>query len=58
MPGSNIAMDYSKLPSLLDWEFASHTLAEIRCGIELLTVVIRRAELNEWLHHKVRPMFE
>ncbi len=51
-------MDYSKLPSLLDWEFASHTLAEIRCGIELLTVVIRRAELNEWLHHKVRPMFE
>ena len=34
------------------------TLAEIRFGIELLPDVARRSELNEWLAHKVRPMFE
>jgi len=34
------------------------TLAEIRFGIELLPNVARRSELNEWLAHKVRPMFE
>jgi predicted nucleic acid-binding protein len=34
------------------------TLAEIRFGIELLTDVARRSELNDWLAHKVRPMFE
>jgi toxin FitB len=34
------------------------TLAEIRFGIELLTDASRRAELNDWLAHKVRPMFE
>jgi predicted nucleic acid-binding protein len=34
------------------------TLAEIRFGIELLGDPTRRAELNDWLTHKVRPMFE
>ena len=34
------------------------TLAEIRFGIELVTVANRRAELNDWLMHKMRPMFE
>jgi predicted nucleic acid-binding protein len=34
------------------------TLAEIRFGIELLGEPNRRAELNEWLTHKVRPMFD
>ena len=34
------------------------TLAEIRFGIELLPDVARRSELNDWLAHKVRPMFE
>lgn len=34
------------------------TLAEIRFGIELVAEAGRRAELNEWLAHKVRPMFE
>ncbi|HTY51494.1 MAG TPA: type II toxin-antitoxin system VapC family toxin [Steroidobacteraceae bacterium] len=34
------------------------TLAEIRFGIELLPEVTRRSELNDWLAHKVRPMFE
>ena len=34
------------------------TLAEIRFGIEVLPEVTRRSELNNWLTHKVRPMFE
>jgi predicted nucleic acid-binding protein len=33
------------------------TLAEIRFGIELVTDAIYRVELNDWLTHKVRPMF-
>lgn len=33
------------------------TLAEIRFGIELVGEPSRRAELNDWLTHKVRPMF-
>jgi hypothetical protein len=34
------------------------TLAEIRFGIELVADAARRAALNDWLTHKVRPMFE
>jgi len=34
------------------------TLAEIRFGIEVVTDATKRAELNDWLAHKVRPMFE
>jgi predicted nucleic acid-binding protein len=34
------------------------TLAEIRFGIELMADAGRRAELHNWLTHKVRPMFE
>ena len=34
------------------------TLAELRFGIELVTDANRRAELNDWLAHKVRPMFD
>ena len=37
---------------------SSVTLAEIRFGIELVADPIRRAELSDWLAHKVRPMFE
>jgi toxin FitB len=37
---------------------SSVTLAEIRFGIELLPDARLRAELNDWLVHKVRPMFE
>ena len=32
--------------------------AEIRFGIELLTDANRRSELNDWLTHRVRPMFD
>jgi toxin FitB len=34
------------------------TFAEIRFGIECIADATRRAELNDWLAHKVRPMFE
>lgn len=34
------------------------TLAEIRYGIEMVDDPIRRVELNDWLLHKVRPMFD
>lgn len=34
------------------------TFAEIRYGIETVGDPIRRAELNDWLVHKVRPMFD
>ena len=37
---------------------SSVTLAELRFGIELLADAGRRAELNDWLTHKVRPLFE
>ena len=34
------------------------TFAEIRFGIESVSDIARRAELSDWLAHKVRPMFE
>lgn len=34
------------------------TFAEIRFGIELLKDMARRMELNDWLEHKLRPMFD
>ena len=37
---------------------SSVTLAEIRFGIERVAEAVRRAELGNWLTHRVRPMFE
>jgi toxin FitB len=37
---------------------SSVTFAEIRYGIESLADLRRRADLNDWLEHKLRPMFE
>lgn len=34
------------------------TLAEIRFGIEIVSDANRRAELGEWLAHKLGPMFD
>jgi toxin FitB len=34
------------------------TLAEIRFGIEIVTDARRRAELEAWLTHRLRPMFD
>jgi predicted nucleic acid-binding protein len=43
----------------LDCLFVSSvTLAEIRFGIELVTDAGKRAELTDWLTHKVRRMFD
>ena len=33
------------------------SLAEIRFGIERLSDLTRRSELNDWLAHRMRPMF-
>jgi hypothetical protein len=42
----------------LDLLFVSSvTFAEIRFGIECAPDPMRRTELNEWLTHKIRPMF-
>ena len=37
---------------------SSVTFAEIRFGIELASDLNVRTELNDWLKHKPRPMFE
>lgn len=37
---------------------STFTFAEILYGIEVVGDPIRRAELNDWLLHRVRPMFE
>jgi predicted nucleic acid-binding protein len=37
---------------------SSVTFAEIRFGIDLVANAARRAELNDWLTHKARPMFD
>ena len=42
---------------LLQLYISAVTLAEIRFGIELVSEPNRRAELNDWLAHRVRPMF-
>jgi len=36
---------------------SSVTKLEIRFGIELVAEPVRRAELDNWLTHRVRPMF-
>jgi predicted nucleic acid-binding protein len=56
-PDKNVVNFVASKP--LDLLFVSViTFAEIRFGIERITDVGRRAELNDWLAHKVRPMFE
>lgn len=56
-PESRVVSFITSTP--LDLLFVSVvTFAEIRFGIECLADVARRAELNDWLAHEVRPMFE
>jgi predicted nucleic acid-binding protein len=43
---------------LEDLFISTVTFAEIRFGIEAVCDAVRRAELNDWLVHKVRPMFD
>ena len=42
---------------LEDLFVSSVTFAEIRYGVEMVGDPVRRAELNDWLLHRVRPMF-
>ncbi len=43
----------------LEYLFVSSvTFAEIRFGIDRVAEPQRRVELNDWLAHKLRPMFE
>jgi predicted nucleic acid-binding protein len=37
---------------------SSVIFAEIRFGIELVPDAAKRAELHDWLTHKIRPMFQ
>jgi toxin FitB len=56
-PDPNVVRFVATQP--LDLLFVSSvTMAEIRFGIELVTDPTYRAELNDWLMHKVRPMFD
>jgi predicted nucleic acid-binding protein len=56
-PDANVVAFIATQP--LDDLFVSIvTLAEIRFGIELVADISRRTELNDWLNHKVRPMFD
>ena len=43
---------------LEDLYISSVTFAEIRFGIEAVADATRRVELNDWLQHRVRPLFE
>jgi toxin FitB len=43
---------------LEDLYVSTVTLAEIRFGIEAVGSPTRRAELKDWLAHRVRPMFD
>ena len=56
-PEPNVISFVAQQP--LDLLFLSTvTLAEIRFGIELVPDPARRAELQDWLTLKIRPMFE
>ena len=56
-PNQNVVDFIAAKP--LDLLFVSTvTLAEIRFGIERVAEPSRRARLNDWLTHRVRPMFE
>jgi predicted nucleic acid-binding protein len=56
-PNAKVVAFVSREP--LDLLYVSTvTLAEIRFGIELVSDVTRRAELNDWLTHTVRPTFD
>lgn len=51
-------IDFVKQQPIESLFVSTVTFAEFRFGIEMLVDAERRAELNEWLTLKVRPMFE
>jgi predicted nucleic acid-binding protein len=56
-PGQRVVVFVAACP-LDQLHISVVTLAEIRFGIELVAEPNRRSQLNEWLKHKVRPMFD
>ena len=56
-PDARVVAFIASLP-LDDLYVSTVTLAEIRYGIERVADPVRRAELHDWLTHRVRPMFE
>ena len=56
-PSANVVA-FVAAQSLDSMYVSTVSLAEIRFGIELVTDANRRSELQQWLTHKVRPMFE
>ncbi|HBA87129.1 MAG TPA: VapC toxin family PIN domain ribonuclease [Geobacter sp.] len=51
-------VDFVKQQPIESLFVSTVTFAEIRFGIEVLADAARRAELNDWLTLKVRPMFD
>lgn len=51
-------VSFVKAQPLDSLHISTVTLAEIRYGIERVTDPGRRAELNDWLTHKMRPLFD
>lgn len=50
--------DFVAAQSLEQLFVSTVTFAEIRFGIDSVSDPMRRAELGDWLAHRVRPMFE
>lgn len=55
---SEKVVSFIKTKSLDSLFVSAVTFAEIRFGIEMVAEPVRRAELTDWLAHRVRPMFE
>jgi predicted nucleic acid-binding protein len=51
-------LDFIAAQPLESLYVSSVTLAEIRFGIEMAAEAVVRAELGDWLIHRVRPMFD
>lgn len=56
-PEPKVAAFFAAQP-LDELHVSAVTFAEIRFGIELVSDVTKRSELNDWLAFKLRPMFE
>ena len=50
-------IDFIEAQPLESLHISIVTISEIRFGIELVSDAARRADLSDWLTHKVRPMF-
>ena len=51
-------VEFVRAQPLEQFYVSTIAFAEIRFGIELAADAAKRAELHDWLTHKIRPMFE